>query len=379
MASEKPGPNCRSSRRSYRGPDPDRNRKGQIEYEGTGKTPSPRDTVTEIERLVRTLPADAVENFTSVAQPILVNGCATAGCHAPGNTTSFTLLRLPQGRPVSRRLTQRNLYNVVQLVDFKKPADSTLFDMANEPHGPLKAPALGQPQYVAYRELIGWVAQLTRSNLDQMLPAEVPEQQPAIADRRTSNGSSRHSLTRRMRAPSVSTARTAHSPAALPKVEHAGLTVDPPRQPTPPATVAQHPQAQRMPVYDEQIVPSQSGVEQAGLFVGTPPDRTPANSGTGTSPANGFPAAKPIAAAVPANAPNGLLPAAAQLPKGASPGPNGITAVDRFLAFQGAPRVAKESPTPVKANGANSKASLQQQPPASGPDPYDLMRFVKEK
>ncbi len=167
----------------------------------------PRDTVTEIERLVRTLPADAVENFTSVAQPILVNGCATAGCHAPGNTTSFTLLRLPQDRPVSRRLTQRNLYNVVQLVDFKKPADSTLFNMANEPHGPLKTPALGQAQSAAYRELIGWVAQLTKSNLDEMLPATVPEPQPAIADRRSSSSSSRQSLMRRMRAPQVSTAR----------------------------------------------------------------------------------------------------------------------------------------------------------------------------
>ncbi len=343
------------------------------------KRPPPRDSITEIERLVRTLPADAVEGFTSVAQPILVNGCATAGCHAPGNATTFTLLRLPQDRPVSRRLTQRNLYNVVQLVDFKKPAESTLFNMAKEPHGPLKTPALGQPQSAAYRELIGWVAQLTRSNLDEMLPTEVPEQQPAIADRRSPNGSARQSLMRRMRAPSVSTARTPHAPGALPKVEHAGLTVSPPQQPMPPVTNEQNPQATRLPAYEEPIPPSQAGVQQAGLIAGTPPERVAPQSGEVQSPENGL-----LRAAPPASPPSSLAqsqstPAPAQVPKASAANPNGITAVDRFLAFKGALRVTKEIQTPAKPHGPNSKANIKQPPASSEPDPYDLMRFVKEK
>jgi hypothetical protein len=114
-----------------------------------------------VERFVRSLPSGAVEEFTASIHPTIARGCATARCHAPGNQSEFTLLRLPQSRTVNRRLTQRNLYNTVQLVDFDKPEESRLLAIAGQPHGPLKAGVFGDQRSPKYRELAAWVSRLT--------------------------------------------------------------------------------------------------------------------------------------------------------------------------------------------------------------------------
>jgi hypothetical protein len=114
-----------------------------------------------LERFVRSLPSGAVEEFTASIHPTIARGCATARCHAPGNQSEFTLLRLPQSRTVNRRLTQRNLYSTVQLVDFDKPEESRLLAIAGQPHGPLKAGVFGDQRSPKYRELAAWVSRLT--------------------------------------------------------------------------------------------------------------------------------------------------------------------------------------------------------------------------
>jgi hypothetical protein len=342
----------------------------------TSKRVQPRDTITEIERLVRTLPTEAVESFTSVAQPILVNGCATTGCHAPGNTTTFTLLRLPANRPVSRRLTQRNLYNVVQLVDFKRPADSSLFKMAKEPHGPLKTPALGEAQS-AYRELVQWVAALTRSNLDELVPADTVEQKQAVAEAKPAAGPPRQSLMRRMRAPSVSGSHTPRAPIVQPPIKATGPIIKMPTNA--PTTAEANRQSHALVAHEEQVVPTSPNVNQAGLIIGAPPPSTPATSTAtvphplinGQTPPHELPSPQTTTQLGPA-------PAQSQSPKIRAPNPNGITAVDRFRALRGAPRVAKEIQSAPKAPPAG-KGGVKQQPPPTEPDPYDLMRFVKEK
>jgi hypothetical protein len=101
---------------------------------------------------------------------MITRSCATAGCHAPGNATEFTLLRLPQTRTVSRRLTQRNLYNTVQLVDFTSPEESRLLKVASQPHGPLKAGVFGDQRSPKYRELAEWVSRLTGVPLNRDEP-----------------------------------------------------------------------------------------------------------------------------------------------------------------------------------------------------------------
>lgn len=340
------------------------------------KRAHPRDTITEIERLVRTLPSDAVESFTSLAQPILVNGCATAGCHAPGNVTTFTLLRLPPNRSVSRRLTQRNLYNVVQLVNFKKPAESALFAMAKEPHGPLKTPALGEAQTAAYRELVGWVATLTRSNLDEMLPVESTEQQPAVVHTRPAAGSARQSLMRRMRAPTVSTRQAPRVPIVNPRMEQAGAIIGTSPKSTSAAGGEIEPQSNDVAGNISELAPAPTNVNQA---VGVPPPSTTVAGTTAVPSANDVQTLTPVPSHGELAAPIGQTPPPPPALKVRTPNPNGVTAVDRFLALRGAPRVAKEIQTAPKTPTAAGTVGLKQQTPPSDPDQYDLMRFVKEK
>ena len=71
--------------------------------------------------MVRSLPPGVVETFTQSVQPVLMNHCATGGCHAPQSETGLRLFRVPTGKQASRRITQRNLYSVLPFVDRDNP------------------------------------------------------------------------------------------------------------------------------------------------------------------------------------------------------------------------------------------------------------------
>jgi hypothetical protein len=113
----------------------------------------------ELERLVRSLPPSTVEAFTSTVQPMLLNYCATAGCHGPNSSSSFTLSRAPLEKIAARRLTERNLYNTLQWIDRDNPVDSKLLTSAREPHGPNQASGATGVGTAKYQELMNWVLQ----------------------------------------------------------------------------------------------------------------------------------------------------------------------------------------------------------------------------
>jgi hypothetical protein len=113
-----------------------------------------------LDRFIKGLPSQAVEEYTRL-QPTILRTCATAGCHAPGSPSTFVLLRPPYGVPVSRRLTQRNLHRIVQLVNFTKPEQSQLLKIAGQAHGPLQVGVFGDARSPKYRELVTWVTDLT--------------------------------------------------------------------------------------------------------------------------------------------------------------------------------------------------------------------------
>ena len=48
-------------------------------------------STSEIDRRVRTLPTGTIETFTRSIQPMLLNYCATAGCHGASGTSSYAL------------------------------------------------------------------------------------------------------------------------------------------------------------------------------------------------------------------------------------------------------------------------------------------------
>ena len=141
----------------------------------------------ELDRLVRTMPPGTVETFTQSIQPLLVNHCTGAGCHGPQSTTDFRLLKTPSSRPAARRLTQRNLYATLQLVDRAKPEASPLLTAPIQPHGTAKAAIFSQNQAEQYRRIAGWVFRFAQGPKTS-LPARVdpPNQHgssasPAIA------------------------------------------------------------------------------------------------------------------------------------------------------------------------------------------------------
>jgi hypothetical protein len=114
----------------------------------------------ELDRMIRGLPRGAIESFTQSVQPVLMNHCATAGCHGPQSETGLRLFRIPTGRSASRRITQRNLYSALSFVDRENPAASRLLTVPSGPHGTAKIAIFNEHQAAQYRRLVEWTSQL---------------------------------------------------------------------------------------------------------------------------------------------------------------------------------------------------------------------------
>jgi hypothetical protein len=124
----------------------------------------------ELDRMVRGMPHGAVETFTQSVQPLLLNNCATAGCHGPQSQTGLRLWHIASSRPSSRRTTQRNLYSALQFIDRENPSASRLLTAATKPHGTVLHPIIGEHQVLQYQRLMDWVSQMARPE-----SAEQPE------------------------------------------------------------------------------------------------------------------------------------------------------------------------------------------------------------
>jgi hypothetical protein len=129
-------------------------------------------TTEELDRMVKCLPTGTVENFTGIVQPMLVNSCATAGCHGPNSTSKFTLIRTGFGKTPPVRITQRNLHGTIQWIDNDNPADSRLLLAAREPHGNNAAPAASLDA-AKYQELLVWVNQIAQGSKNP-IPMDLP-------------------------------------------------------------------------------------------------------------------------------------------------------------------------------------------------------------
>lgn len=72
------------------------------------------------------LPREAAADFISKVQPLLVNRCATAGCHGPGSGNSFELVRAKLGKAPPKSYSERNLAAVIERLDRERPLNSPL-------------------------------------------------------------------------------------------------------------------------------------------------------------------------------------------------------------------------------------------------------------
>jgi len=131
---------------------------------------SPGPSNDELDRMIRGMPRGVVETFTQSVQPMLLNNCATAGCHGPQSETGLRLWHIAAGRPSSRRTTQRNLYSVLQFINRENPSASKLLTAATKPHGTAQHAIFSEHQAVQYQRMLDWASLVVRPEA-----AEQPE------------------------------------------------------------------------------------------------------------------------------------------------------------------------------------------------------------
>ncbi|HEX5444219.1 MAG TPA: hypothetical protein VFW87_10340, partial [Pirellulales bacterium] len=185
--------------------------------------PGPTNDV--LDRLVRGMPSRSVEAFTSTVQPLLVNNCTASGCHNAHSSGKLRLLRLPRSGPPSRRLTQRNLHAVWQVIDSENPLASPLLTQPIAPHGTAKDAIFSSREVDQYRQLAAWVQGLASSgkaNAPPSVAMQAESPRPAMPRR---SGKSRRTPRPQPQTPEADLAETDLELPDLkpePEPDHAG-------------------------------------------------------------------------------------------------------------------------------------------------------------
>lgn len=110
-----------------------------------------------LDKLVRNLPAGSMEQFTNTIQPMLLNYCSKAGCHASRSSGVFRLERIPPNRLAGRHTSQHNLAAALSMIDRQNVPESKLLQAPIRPHGNMKLPVFTDREQSQYRQLVRWV------------------------------------------------------------------------------------------------------------------------------------------------------------------------------------------------------------------------------
>jgi hypothetical protein len=134
-----------------------------VSHRQTADTPSPQ----QLYQLAKKLPSGSVETFTVKIQPMLINSCATAGCHSSTGPSQFKLTRVATRQSGSQRVTLRNLYTVLKWIDDRQPAKSPLLTVPLAAHGSVRGPIFSRGQKGQYSRLASWVSHVSRHKADR--------------------------------------------------------------------------------------------------------------------------------------------------------------------------------------------------------------------
>jgi hypothetical protein len=106
--------------------------------------------------------------FTRRIQPLLVNSCASAGCHSRDAQNGFRLQNVSPGTNSNRNATERNLSQILEHVDVKKPRSSSLLTVPGRHHGRNGRPVFaGQRGDDKLAELENWVVAVARDEMQR--------------------------------------------------------------------------------------------------------------------------------------------------------------------------------------------------------------------
>jgi hypothetical protein len=111
---------------------------------------------TTLDSVTRNLPQGTMETFTHSIQPLLLNNCSKSGCHLTRSDGGLKFERI-HPRFSARTSTQRNLEQVLALIDRDNPPASKLLQAPIRPHGTVKSAIFTDRQQGQYRQLVQWV------------------------------------------------------------------------------------------------------------------------------------------------------------------------------------------------------------------------------
>ncbi|MBA4017382.1 MAG: hypothetical protein C0483_09435 [Pirellula sp.] len=141
------------------------------------KAAAPSISDAELNESTRSISADSLHEFTVRVQPLLMNYCATAGCHGPRGNDKFQLQRAYLNERSDPRAVKMNLHEVLKLVDRKSPSASKLLTVPISPHGGAKRAVFHAHNAEHYRAIAAWVGRVSmnsRATTSTSRPASEP-------------------------------------------------------------------------------------------------------------------------------------------------------------------------------------------------------------
>jgi hypothetical protein len=143
----------------------------------------------QLDEMMRNIPKDVLDSYSSYIQSPLISGCTVSGCHL-SNDSKFRLHRRSLHSPVPRRLTQRNLVTMIQWANQDHLDRSVLLEKASGAHGELKQPVWPQDSQ-PYLFLRQWIAGVQELQID--LTGGEPDKPESTFSRKTANQPTRQS------------------------------------------------------------------------------------------------------------------------------------------------------------------------------------------
>jgi len=103
--------------------------------------------------------------FVRQIQPLIVQSCATTGCHQCGSDADFQLNRLALDGVGHPKVTLQNLAATLEQIDWQAADESTLLQRASQAHGALDGSIPLPPHKLKVLE--GWIGQLAIAHRKQ--------------------------------------------------------------------------------------------------------------------------------------------------------------------------------------------------------------------
>ena len=139
--------------------------------------PPPSDEI--LDHMTRGMPPGTVEVFVQIVQPILLNHYPGARGYSLPDNKCLQLMRPPLHEMPGRRITQRNLFAVLQCIDWANPGESPMLKAASGSQSGTAASGFPARYSTQYQKLAQWVYLVTQK---PMPPDEGGAENVSFAD-----------------------------------------------------------------------------------------------------------------------------------------------------------------------------------------------------